>query len=50
MAETNEDSTNSVLPEVKAKFSGLVEPFFSEHYRESCYPGMIFRQGKRKML
>ncbi len=50
MVQTQEDSTNSVPSEVKAKFSALVEPFFSEHYRESCYPGLIFHQGKRKML
>ena len=50
MAQTNQDSNNSVMPEVKAKFSTLVEPLFSEHYRESCYPGLIFHQGKRKML
>lgn len=50
MVLTQDDSTNSVPSEVKAKFSALVEPFFSEHYRESCYPGLIFHQGKRKML
>ncbi|MBN3887332.1 MAG: DGQHR domain-containing protein [Nostoc sp. JL34] len=50
MAQTNQDSNNSVSPEIKAKFSTLVAPFFEDHYRDSCYPGLIFRQGKRKML
>ncbi|MBH8565784.1 DNA sulfur modification protein DndB [Nostoc sp. CENA67] len=50
MAQTNEDSNNSVTPEVKAKFSTLVAPLFSEHYLESCYAGLVFYQGKRKML
>ncbi|MBD2339205.1 DNA sulfur modification protein DndB [Calothrix sp. FACHB-156] len=50
MAQIDQDNNNHVLPEVKAKFNQLVEPFFSEHYRESCYPGLVFQQGKRKML
>ncbi|MEH1900830.1 MAG: DNA sulfur modification protein DndB [Nostoc sp.] len=50
MAQTNEDSNNNVSPEIKAKFSALIAPFFEEHYRDSCYPGLIFRQGKRTML
>ncbi|MGH8001969.1 MAG: DNA sulfur modification protein DndB [Brasilonema sp.] len=50
MVSTNEASTNSVSSKVKAEFNALIEPFFSEHYRESCYLGLIFDQGKRKML
>ncbi len=50
MVKTNDAYTNSVSSEVKVKFSAFIEPFFSEHYRESCYPGLIFHQGKRTML
>lgn len=50
MVKMNDAYTNSVSSEVKVKFSAFIEPFFSEHYRESCYPGLIFHQGKRKML
>ncbi|MEH2357333.1 DNA sulfur modification protein DndB [Nostoc sp.] len=50
MAQPNEDSNNSASPEIKAKFSSLIAPFFEDHYRDSCYPGLIFRQGKRTML
>ncbi|WP_414541224.1 DNA sulfur modification protein DndB [Nostoc sp. CCY0012] len=50
MAQTNEDSNNSVSPDIKANFSSVVAPLFSEHYLESCYPGLIFQQGKRTML
>jgi DNA sulfur modification protein DndB len=50
MAQINENIENIVSPEVKAQFSTVVAPFFSAHYRESCYPGLIFKQGKREML
>ncbi len=50
MTQTNQDNNNNVLPDIKAKFSTLIAPLFEDHYRDSCYPGLIFRQGKRKML
>ncbi|MBD2487717.1 DNA sulfur modification protein DndB [Aulosira sp. FACHB-615] len=50
MLQSNEESNNSVLPDIKANFSNLVAPLFSDNYLESCYPGLIFHQGKRKML
>jgi DNA sulfur modification protein DndB len=50
MTQINGDSNNSVSSEIKAKFSTLVAPLFSENYLESCYAGLIFHQGKRKML
>lgn len=46
----NGDSHNNLSPEIKAKFSSFVAPFFEENYRDSCYPGLIFYQGMRKML
>ena len=50
MAQTNEDSNNSDPSEDKAQFSSLIEPFFSQYHRERCYPGLIFQQGKRRMV
>ncbi len=50
MTQTNQDNNNNVSSEIKANFSTLVAPFFEAHYRDSCYPGLIFQQGKRKML
>lgn len=28
----------------------LLAPFFAKYHREKCYPGLIFQQGKRKMV
>ncbi|BAZ50837.1 DGQHR domain protein [Nostoc sp. NIES-4103] len=50
MDQTNQDSANTIPPEDKAKFSAFIEPFFSKYHRERCYPGLIFRHGKRTML
>lgn len=50
MSQINEANTNSNLSDIRANFVTLVAPLFSEHYLESCYPGLIFYQGKRKML
>lgn len=50
MTEADQDNTVIVSSEVKAQFSALVEPVFSQHYREPCYLGLVFHQGKRKML
>ncbi|MBD2356269.1 DNA sulfur modification protein DndB [Tolypothrix sp. FACHB-123] len=50
MAQIDKNNNNHVPPEVKAQFSTFLAPFFEEHYRDSCYPGLMFRQGKRKML
>ncbi|MFN6513556.1 MAG: DNA sulfur modification protein DndB [Nostoc sp. CreGUA01] len=50
MAPINEDTNNIVPPEVKAQFSGFIEPFFSKYHRDRCYPGLIFKHGKRTML
>ncbi|MEH1842268.1 MAG: DNA sulfur modification protein DndB [Nostoc sp.] len=50
MAQPNEDGSNSISPQIKAQFSSFIEPFFSQYHRDRCYPGLIFRQGKRTML
>ena len=50
MTQLNEENNNDITPEVKAQFSSFIEPFFSKYHRERCYPGLILRHGKRKML
>jgi DNA sulfur modification protein DndB len=50
METVENNNKNLVSPDVKDKFNILMEPFFSQYYRERCYPGLIFKQGKRKML
>lgn len=50
MVQTNENSNNSASSDIKAKFSTLIAPLFEDNYRNLCYPGLIFRQGKRTML
>ncbi|MCV3217276.1 DNA sulfur modification protein DndB [Plectonema radiosum NIES-515] len=50
MDQSNENINNSVSGEVKAQFRAFIEPFFFEHHRDRCYPGLIFQQGKRTML
>ncbi|MDF5723131.1 MAG: DNA sulfur modification protein DndB [Rhizonema sp. PD37] len=50
MAQINEDSNRNVPSEIEAQFMSLIEPVFSQNYRERCYPGLIFTQGKRTML
>lgn len=32
------------------KLDELLEPLFAEHHRKKCYPGLIFKQGKRDMV
>lgn len=41
---------NSPQPESDPKLDAVLEPFFAQYHREKCYPGLIFEQGKRKML
>jgi DNA sulfur modification protein DndB len=50
MLPINQDNVNTIPAETQAKFSSFIEPFFSEHHRSRCYIGLIFNQGKRKML
>lgn len=50
MVNINQDGANTIPPEVQANFNAFLEPFFSQYHRERCYPGLIFRQGKRTML
>ncbi|MBD2300108.1 DNA sulfur modification protein DndB [Nostoc sp. FACHB-190] len=50
MVNINQDSDSTISPEVQAAFNASVESVFSQYHRERCYPGLIFRQGKRTML
>lgn len=50
MVETQEDSTNNPQSEMNQKIDSILEPYFSKYHRERCYPGLIFQQGKRKMV
>ncbi|MCF4968975.1 DNA sulfur modification protein DndB [Nostoc sp. CMAA1605] len=50
MVNINQDSANTISPKVQAEFNSFLEPFFSKYHRERCYPGLIFKQGKRTML
>ncbi len=50
MSNFTDLSTNGVQSETNQKLDSLLEPYFSQHYRERCYPGLVFQQGKRKMV
>ncbi|WP_256871877.1 DNA sulfur modification protein DndB [Nostoc sp. TCL26-01] len=50
MVNVNQDSANTVSPEIQGGFTASLEPVFSKYHRERCYPALIFRQGKRTML
>ncbi len=50
MSNFTDLSTNGVQSDTNQKLDSLLEPYFSEHYRERCYPGLIFQQGKRRMV
>jgi DNA sulfur modification protein DndB len=40
------------LPETESspRLDPFLEPYFAKHHREKCYPGLLFRQGKRQMV
>ncbi|MCT7980683.1 DNA sulfur modification protein DndB [Laspinema olomoucense] len=44
--------TDDLLPqsETPTRLDPVLEPYFAKHHREKCYPGLIFRQGKRQMV
>ena len=44
--------TDDLLPqsEMPPRLDPVLEPYFAKHHREKCYPGLIFRQGKRQMV
>jgi DNA sulfur modification protein DndB len=42
--------TNRPQSESNQRLDEVLEPYFAKHHREKCYPGLIFQQGKRKMV
>lgn len=50
MSNFNDLSTNSTQSETSLRIDSIIESYFSENYRDRCYPGLIFKQGKRQML
>jgi DNA sulfur modification protein DndB len=42
--------TNRPQSESKQRLDEVLEPYFAKHHREKCYPGLIFQQGRRKMV
>jgi len=43
-------NTGSAQSETNQRIDSILEPHFAENYRDRCYPGLMFRQGKRQML
>ena len=50
MYNSNDLSTNGVQSENNQRIDSIIEPHFSANYRDRCYLGLQFRQGKRQML
>jgi DNA sulfur modification protein DndB len=42
--------TQRAQAETGKRLDEFLEPLFAQHHRQKCYPGLIFQQGKRKML
>ena len=45
MSETNKQQL-----EINQRLIDVLEPYFAKYHRQKCYPGLIFQQGKRKMV
>lgn len=41
---------NRPQPEPSQQLDDLLDPYFAKYHRQQCYPGLIFQQGKRKMV
>lgn len=41
---------NSSQTEANNRLDDLLNPYFAEYFRDKCYPGLIFEQGKRTMV
>ena len=42
--------TSYTNPESTQQLYGVLEPYFAKYHRKKCYLGLIFNQGKRKMV
>jgi DNA sulfur modification protein DndB len=50
MHVAEDNNSDNVDLESIHQFERILEPYFSKHYRDRCYPGLLFQQGKRKMV
>ncbi|MBZ8179285.1 DNA sulfur modification protein DndB [Oscillatoria salina] len=41
---------NDLYFETNQRLDSIIEPYFAKYHRQKCYPGLIFQQGKRKMV
>ncbi|MBD2311427.1 DNA sulfur modification protein DndB [Desertifilum sp. FACHB-1129] len=37
-------------PDQNLTLDAFLSPYFAQYHRERCYPGLLFRQGKRQMI
>ncbi len=42
--------TNNLQSELNQPLDEVLHPYFAKYRRDKCYPGLIFQQGKRKMV
>ena len=42
--------TTRLQYEPNQRLDEVLEPYFAKYHRQKCYPGLIFQQGKRKMV
>ncbi len=42
--------TNTPQSESNQRLDEVLHPYFAKYHRDKCYPGLIFQQGKRKMV
>lgn len=42
--------TNNFDSESQRRINEVLEPYFAKYHRQKCYPGLLFEQGKRKMV
>jgi DNA sulfur modification protein DndB len=42
--------TNRPQPEPNQRLDEVLHPYFAMYHRDKCYPGLIFQQGRRKMV
>ena len=43
-------ATQHLNPELTQQLNSVLEPYFAKYHRQKCYIGLIFNQGKRKMI
>lgn len=41
---------NRLQSESNQRLDDVLEPYYAKYHRQKCYPGLIFRQGKRQMI